>query len=201
MKVEHIPIADDREAESTLALIEFEGNEPLSGSSPSLSGKVLLLNGNYEPLSICSVQKAIVLLFMEKADLVHAAEGKVVRSARSHMDYPSVIRLSSYIHIPFKKVILSRKNILRRDGHQCQYCGARTGLTVDHIQPRSRGGEDSWENLTTACLRCNNRKGDRTPDEAHMKVKKRPVRPNHVVFLRQYVGKIDKGWEPYLFMH
>jgi 5-methylcytosine-specific restriction endonuclease McrA len=167
----------------------------------TLGGKVLLLNGNYEPLSICSVQKAIVLLVMEKAELVSAVKDRVVRSARSSMDYPSVIRLSSYIHIPFKKVILSRKNILRRDGHQCQYCGVRTGLTVDHIIPKSRGGEDSWENLTTACLRCNNRKGDRTPEEANLKVKRKPVRPNHVVFLRQYLGKIDKDWEPYLFMH
>jgi 5-methylcytosine-specific restriction endonuclease McrA len=138
---------------------------------------------------------------MEKAELVSAVKDRVVRSARSSMDYPSVIRLSSYIHIPFKKVILSRKNILRRDGHQCQYCGVRTGLTVDHIIPKSRGGEDSWENLTTACLRCNNRKGDRTPEEANLKVKRKPVRPNHVVFLRQYLGKIDKDWEPYLFMH
>ncbi len=137
---------------------------------------------------------------MEKAELVSAAEGKLVRSAKSSMEFPSVIRLSSYIHVPFKKVILSRKNILRRDGHQCMYCGARTGLTVDHIMPKSRHGEDSWENLTTACLRCNNRKGDRTPEEAGLKLRKRPVRPNHVVFLRQYVGKVDKGWEPYLFM-
>lgn len=147
------------------------------------------------------MQKAIVLLFMDKAEMVNAAEGKVVRSARSSMGFPSVIRLSRYIHVPFKKVILSRKNILRRDGHQCMYCGAHTGLTVDHIIPKSRSGEDSWENLTTACLRCNNRKGDRTPDEAGLKLQKRPVRPNHVVFLRQYVGKVDKGWEPYLFMH
>jgi 5-methylcytosine-specific restriction endonuclease McrA len=193
--------APPHESDSTLAILEFEGHEPLSGRSPSLSGKVLLLNGNYEPLSICTVQKAIILIFMEKAELVTAAEGKVVRSASAAMEYPSIIRLSTFIHIPFKKVILSRKNILRRDGHQCQYCGVRTGLTVDHIIPKSRGGEDSWENLTAACLRCNNRKGDRTPEEAHMHLKRKPVRPNHVVFLRQYVGKIDKCWEPYLFMH
>ena len=161
----------------------------------------MLLNGNYEPLTICSVQKAIILIFMGKAGIVSIASGKVIRSAHSTMEFPSVIKLAHFIHVPFKKVILSRKNILRRDGHQCQYCGARSGLTVDHIHPKSRGGEDSWENLVTACLRCNNKKGSMTPDEGRMPLKKKPVRPNHVIFLRQYVGRVDKNWEPYLFMH
>jgi 5-methylcytosine-specific restriction endonuclease McrA len=147
------------------------------------------------------VQKAIILIFMGKAEIVSIAANKIVRSAHSTMEFPSVIRLSHFIRVPFKKVILSRKNILRRDGHQCQYCGARSGLTVDHIYPKSRGGEDSWENLVTACLRCNNKKGNLTPDDAKMPLGKKPVRPNHVIFLRQYVGRVDKNWEPYLFMH
>ncbi|MEI8134689.1 MAG: HNH endonuclease [bacterium] len=137
---------------------------------------------------------------MGKAEVVSVAHDKIIRSAHAAMEFPSVIRLAHFIHVPFKKVILSRKNILRRDGHQCQYCGARAGLTVDHIHPKSRGGEDSWENLVTACLRCNNKKGNLTPDEGRMPLKKKPVRPNHVVFLRQYVGRVDKNWEPYLFM-
>ncbi len=167
----------------------------------TLNGKVLVLNGNYEPLAICSVEKAIVLMYLEKAELVSAMTGKAVHSTSISMPFPSVIRLATYIRVPFKKVILSRKNILRRDGHKCMYCGL-TGvmLTVDHIMPKSRGGEDSWENLIAACLRCNNRKGSQTPDEAHMPLAKHPIRPNHVTFLRQYVGRIDKEWEPYLFM-
>lgn len=170
-------------------------------ASPSLSGKVLVLNGNYEPLAICSVPKAIILLYLDKAQLVSAQENKMLRSAKEVMPFPSVIRLGQYIHVPFKKVILSRKNILRRDGHRCQYCGASSiMLTVDHIMPKSRGGEDSWENLVSACLRCNNRKGSQTPDEAEMPLLKRPIRPNHVTFLRQYVGTVGKDWEPYLFM-
>jgi 5-methylcytosine-specific restriction endonuclease McrA len=147
------------------------------------------------------VQKAIVLLFMGKAEIVGTATGKRVHSAHASMPFPSVVRLSQYIHVPFKKVILSRKNILRRDGHQCQYCGARAALTVDHIVPKSRGGEDSWENLITACIRCNNRKGSMSLDESNMRLRSRPIKPNHVVFLRQYVGTVDKSWEPYLFMH
>jgi 5-methylcytosine-specific restriction endonuclease McrA len=168
----------------------------------SLSGKVLILNGNYEPLAVCNVQKAIILLYLDKAELVSSLQGKAVHSTSSSMPFPSVVRLSSYVRVPFKKVILSRKNILRRDGHRCMYCGASSiSLTVDHIIPKSRGGEDSWENLVSACLRCNNRKGSQTPDEAEMPLLRRPIRPNHVTFLRQFLGKVDKGWEPYLFMH
>lgn len=171
-------------------------------SHSTLHGKVLVLNGNYEPLAICTVEKAIVLLYLNKADLVSAMTGREVHSTSMSMPFPSVIRLSTYIRVPFKKVILSRKNILRRDGHRCQYCGlSGVTLTVDHIMPKSRGGEDSWENLVSACLRCNNVKGSQTPDEAQMALARRPIRPNHVTFLRQYVGRIDKGWEPYLFMH
>ncbi len=191
-------LEEDDAAESVLN----SDSPELSGTlSPSLSGKVLLLNGNYEPLTICSVQKAVVLLFMGKAEIVGTAGGKRIHSAHASMPFPSVVRLSEYVHIPFKKVILSRKNILRRDGHQCQYCGARSALTVDHIVPKSRGGEDSWENLTTACIRCNNRKGNMSLDESNMRLRSRPIKPNHVVFLRQYVGSVDKTWEPYLFMH
>lgn len=184
------------------ALDDILESEDFHPTHRTLQGKVLVLNGNYEPLVIVSVEKAIVLLYLDKADLVSSLDHKQVRSTSMSMPFPSVIRLSSYIRVPFKKVILSRKNILRRDGHRCQYCGATSiTLTVDHIIPKSRGGEDSWENLVSACLRCNNRKGSQTPDEAEMPLLRRPIRPNHVTFLRQYVGRIDKGWEPYLFMH
>ncbi len=188
------------EDDVTNAVLNSDSPELTGTATPSLSGKVLLLNGNYEPLTICSVQKAIVLLFLDKAEVVSTSATRRIHSAHASMAFPSVIRLSNYIHIPFKRVILSRKNILRRDGHQCQYCGAKTALTVDHVIAKSRGGEDSWENLVTACIRCNNRKGNMSLDDANMKLAHRPIRPNHVVFLRQYVGTVDKSWEPYLFM-
>jgi len=187
--------------ESSSSGLELHDDDSSDYGSGTLSGKVLILNGNYEPLAICNVPKAIILLYLYKAELVSAFEGKAVHSVNAAIPFPSVIRLSNYVRVPFKKVILSRKNILRRDGHRCQYCGSSSGsLTVDHIMPRSRGGEDSWENLVSACLRCNNRKGSHTPDEAEMPLMKRPIRPNHVTFLRQYAGKIGKDWEPYLFM-
>ncbi|MCU0330338.1 MAG: HNH endonuclease [Candidatus Kapabacteria bacterium] len=166
-----------------------------------MSTKVLVLNQSYEPISVCSAKKAMVLLWLTKAELVEERSTLSIRSMRSSFPYPSVIRLSSYLRIPYRKIELSRKNILRRDGHRCQYCGAtHAPLTVDHVIPRSRGGGDHWENLVCACVHCNNKKGSRTPEEASMRLLTQPRRPSHVQFLRHYVGKIDETWRPYLFM-
>jgi len=143
-----------------------------------------------------------MLLFLRKAELIEASNGKVIRSVSLTMPFPSVVRLSSFVRIPYKKIILSRKNILRRDGHRCQYCGrGDVPLTLDHIHPRSKGGEDSWENLVAACVKCNNKKGDSNPDEAGMSLLRVPMKPNHVTFLRHFVGSLDDRWKPYLFMN
>ncbi len=143
-----------------------------------------------------------MLLFLRKAELLEASNGKVIRSVSLTMPFPSVVRLSSFVRIPYKKIILSRKNILRRDGHRCQYCGrGDVPLTLDHIHPRSKGGEDSWENLVAACVKCNNRKGDGTPEESGMPLLRVPMKPNHVTFLRHFVGNLDDRWKPYLFMN
>ena len=153
-------------------------------------------------MSVCNVKKAIILLYLGKAELIEAYDSKRVRSVSVVMPFPSIVRLSVYINIPYKKIILSRKNILRRDGHRCQYCGrGDVSLTVDHIVPKARGGDDTWENLVTACVECNNRKGDRTPEEAHTLLLRRPMRPNHVTFIRHFVGNLDERWKPYLFMN
>jgi 5-methylcytosine-specific restriction endonuclease McrA len=163
---------------------------------------VLILNQNYEPMSVINVKKAIVLLYLGKAELIEAYHGRELRSVSMHMPFPSIVRLSVYIHIPYKKIILSRKNILRRDGHRCQYCGRTDStLTVDHIIPKCKAGEDTWENLVTACVECNNAKGDRSPDQASMKLLRRPMKPNHVTFIRHFVGTVDERWKPYLFMN
>ena len=163
---------------------------------------MLILNQNYEPMSICNVKKAIILLWLGKAELIEAHETKRVRSVSTSMPFPSIVRLGVYIQIPYKKIILSRKNILRRDGHRCQYCGRTdAGLTVDHVIPKAKKGEDSWENLVTACVDCNNRKGDRSPEESHMKLMRKPMKPNHVAFIRHFIGTVDERWKPYLFMN
>ncbi len=167
-----------------------------------MSGKVLILNHNYEPISVCNIQKAVVLLYLGKAELVEAHDGKSIRSVSIVMPFPSIVRLSVFVRVPFKKIILSRRNILRRDGHRCQYCGrSDLPVTVDHIIPKARGGEEVWENLVCACVRCNNRKGDQTPHEAGMRLIRKPLRPSHVTFIRHFVGNLDDRWKPYLFMH
>ena len=185
---------------SALQHHDFDGlNEP---ERPfSLNAKVLILNQSYEPISIITTKKALVLLVLMKAELVEARSNASIRSVRGRYPFPSVIRLSAYLRVPFKKIELSRKNILRRDGMRCNYCGtAQPPLTVDHIIPRSRGGGESWENLTSACVKCNNKKGNRTPDEAGMRLLTQPKKPHHVLFLKHYLGKVDETWRPYLFM-
>ena len=173
-----------------------------NGRGSKLSRKVLVLNNNYEPLSICNVKKAICLLYLEKAELVAASDGRLLRSVSMSMPLPSIVRLAVFVRVPFKRIVLSRKNVLRRDGHRCQYCGRNdVPLTVDHVIPKARGGDESWENLVAACVRCNNRKGDRTPVEALMHLHRRPIRPNHVMFLRDFAGDVDEQWKPYLFMN
>ncbi len=133
--------------------------------------------------------------------MVAQRQNKYIRSVSQKIPQPSVIKLSNYIKIPFKNIELSRKNILRRDDHRCQYCGKKSvELTIDHIIPKSRGGVDTWENLVTACVKCNNRKGNRTPDEANMQLLTKPRKPNHILFLKQTIGSIEENWKPFLYM-
>ena len=161
---------------------------------------MLVLNQSYEPLTICNVRRAIVLIYLGKAEAIYCLAEKTISSVHRSFDYPSIVRLVFFVRIPFKKIILSRKNILRRDGHRCQYCGTTANLTLDHVMPKSRGGEDSWENLTTACIRCNNKKGNRTPEEAKLTILNLPKRPSHITFIKNFAGRIDEEWKPYLYM-
>lgn len=165
-----------------------------------MNGHVLLLNADYSAMSICSVERAVVLVLLDKADMLHAHDNHFVRSQRLKLPFPSVVRLRGYVRVPYRQIMLTRKNVLRRDGFRCQYCGARDRLTIDHVMPRSRGGKDTWENLVTACTACNSRKGNRTPDEAAMPLARKPFRPSHVMFIRDYVGRLDDSWKPYLFL-
>lgn len=165
-----------------------------------ISGHVLVLNQDYRALTICSVQRATILILLQKAELVNATDGRFIRSPSFAVPWPSVVRLRAYVSIPYKRITLTRKNVMRRDHHRCQYCGEKDSLTIDHVHPKSRGGKDTWENLVTACVPCNNRKGSRTPEEAKLTLKRKPFRPSHVMFIRDFVGTVDEGWKPYLFL-
>ena len=165
-----------------------------------MNGHVLVLNNDYRALTVCSVERALLLVFMRKAELVSALPDRFVRSPSTQFPWPSIVRLRGYIRVPYKRIMISRKNILRRDHFRCQYCGSHDRLTIDHVMPKSRGGRDTWENLVAACTPCNNRKGNRTPDEANMKLIRSPFRPSHVMFIRDCIGTLDDTWKPYLFL-
>jgi 5-methylcytosine-specific restriction endonuclease McrA len=166
-----------------------------------LRRSVLVLNSSYEPLGICDTRKAIVLLFCGKAVTVSHHPEILVSTVSQRFPLPSIVRLTFFVRFPYPGILLNRKTLLRRDGFRCQYCG-RTDLplTIDHMVPKSKGGEESWENLITACTRCNTAKGDRTPQEAGLHPLRPPVRPSHIMLLRQYVTSLSDDWKPYLYM-
>src|SRR5688572_32784598 len=141
-----------------------------------MNSRVLVLNASFEPINVCTARRAVVLILKGVAN-AEESSAQWLHSSRFSMPMPSVIRLMEYIHIPFERKSLSRKNILLRDHNTCQYCGrqhAPSELTLDHVQPRSRGGESSWDNLVACCKRCNHRKGNRTPEESGMHLLRRP---------------------------
>ncbi|MGW8124018.1 HNH endonuclease [Roseivirga echinicomitans] len=160
--------------------------------------RVLVLNQDFSPLTVCSVERAFLLLFLCKADMVHDAPGKVLRTVSTQFPMPSVIRLQKYIYSPFKSVVLSRQNIFKRDGQKCQYCGSPKRLTLDHVMPKSRGGKSTWQNLVTACHNCNSNKGDKTPEEAGMRISNKPFKPSYIMFVRNFSGFTSEQWLKYL---
>ena len=138
-------------------------------------GQVLVLNASYEPLNITTWRRALVMMIKGKAE---SLEQDTSREIRRGTHLPTVIRLRQYVHVPFRQLPLTRRNLFQRDHQTCQYCGSRDQpLSIDHVVPRSRGGSDTWENVTTACLSCNVRKGNRTPKEASMPLHRAPHRP------------------------
>jgi 5-methylcytosine-specific restriction endonuclease McrA len=161
---------------------------------------VLILNQNYEPLSVCNAKRAVVLVVLGKAEIVDIYPNPI-RTVLSVYKRPAIVRLTDYIRSQHKGILLSRKNVLKRDGHQCQYCGTTRGpLTVDHIVPRYRGGEDSWENMVCACQKCNNKKGDRLLHQLNMDLMKKPKSPMRIHFIRDFIGIGHQSWRPYLYL-
>ncbi|MDX5346888.1 MAG: HNH endonuclease [Hymenobacteraceae bacterium] len=160
--------------------------------------KVLVLNQDFRAISLCSIHKAFILIFLNKAEMIAKVENAFLYSVNCQFPKPSVIRLQRYVHVPYKGISLSRQNIFKRDQFQCQYCGSSRNLTLDHVLPRSRGGTSTWSNLITACSRCNNRKGDRTPEEAGLNLRQKPRRPTLAAFLTLHAGPVDDVWRTYL---
>lgn len=160
--------------------------------------KVLILNGDYRALSICSVYKAFLLVYLDKAEIVNKAQNAYLHTVNKAYEIPSVIKLHKYVSIPYKGVMMSRQNIFKRDGMKCVYCSSKNDLTLDHVLPRSRGGGTNWNNLVTACKNCNARKGDYLPDEIGMELPFKPFKPSFIMFLRDFSGINDESWKPFL---
>ncbi len=168
-----------------------------------LQSPVLVLNASYEPINVCAARRALVLLLKGVASAEEEAR-EYVHSPSRAIPVPSVIRLLEYRRIPHQTRALSRKNILIRDRYTCQYCErtlSSAELTLDHVMPRSRGGESNWENLVACCHRCNNRKGNRLPDEAGMDLirQPRPFNLHTSRHLMRLLGRSDERWRKYLF--
>ncbi|MDQ4503175.1 HNH endonuclease [Sinomonas sp. ASV322] len=159
--------------------------------------RTLVLNAGYEPLAVVSFRRALVLVLAGKASIVVEDDDPVV-GPRDVLGRPSVILLNRYIR-PRRThtASVSRRGVLRRDGHQCAYCG-KTAHTIDHVLPKSRGGADTWENLVACCLRCNNVKGDHTPAEMGWKLRFTPQPPLGTVWQIKELEKPVAQWSPFL---
>lgn len=164
---------------------------------PSLP--VLVLNQNYEPLNVCNVKRAFVLVDRGKAEILENGRG-YLHSPTALYEIPSVIRLVYLIRRPRPQGRLTRRDVFLRDKFKCQYCGQPTrDLTLDHVLPRHRGGPHDWENVVAACKPCNHRKAGRTPDEARMHLLKEPYRPTYSYYrsFYQYLQSQD-GWRKFI---
>jgi 5-methylcytosine-specific restriction endonuclease McrA len=159
--------------------------------------QALVLNATYEPLCVVSGRRAVVLCLTSKA--VSVAEGDaVMHSARAAVPVPAVVRLTRYVRVPYRATVpLTRKAVFARDGGRCVYCGA-AATSLDHVVPKSRGGEHSWDNVVSACGRCNHVKADRGIAELGWRLRRPPVAPTGAAWRVVGARRPDPRWEPYL---
>jgi 5-methylcytosine-specific restriction endonuclease McrA len=159
--------------------------------------RTLVLNAGYEPLGVVSFKRALTLVLNNKATVLEPAE-KQFHSASQEFDLPSVILLSRYVRIPRSRMIpLTRRGVLRRDNHRCAYCN-RSANTIDHVQPKSRGGQDTWENLVACCLKCNNLKSDKTLAEIGWQLRFTPRMPSGASWTVRGAEHLEPQWDGYL---
>ncbi len=160
---------------------------------------MLVLNATYEPINVCTVRRAIVLLLKARAEVLEEGS-QTLHSERAAFARPFVIRLTAYVRVPrdAHRRKITRRAVFARDDWTCQYCGSRSNLTVDHVIPRSKGGASSWENIVASCAPCNRRKGDRTPAQANMHPHRAPRTPHAEIFIRVSSPTIPPAWRAYL---
>jgi len=156
--------------------------------------RVLVLNADYTPLNVTSLNKGFKLVIKGKAEILKESDKPIMAGMRS-FSRPLIIRLFNYVKHIIRNVRVNRNRIYKRDGHQCVYCSSNKYLTIDHVIPKSRGGSNDWINLVTCCNKCNVYKSDRTPEEAGMTMRKRPYAPS--IFSDVLYSSIEKVWEEY----
>lgn len=167
-----------------------------------MNQEVLVLNNDYEPLNVCNLRRAIALVYLGKADILHADETKLTITPTDCLLTPSVLRLRSHVKRPIPELKLSRRTVFARDNYTCQYCGATTkDLTIDHVVPRRAGGQSTWDNLVACCRRCNIKKSDKLPHQAGMKLNRAPRRPRYTPYIsltKYLLGRKNEVWRSYL---
>jgi 5-methylcytosine-specific restriction endonuclease McrA len=169
----------------------------------AMNSRVLLLNNTYEAINVCSVKRALKLIFKGAAVIEEKNDGQIFCAERGYSN-PSVIRLVNYVNLPYRTVMLSRKNVFLRDNFSCQYCGnvfEVKDLTLDHICPQSKGGKTTWENVVTACKKCNGKKGDKFIGETGMRLLRKPTAPACInsMHIFRHIGRDKKSWDKYVF--
>ncbi len=172
---------------------------PSQGAATALGtpSRALLLNASLEPLCIVSLRRAVLLVMTGKATVLES-EGRVLHSERAALPVPVVLCLTRYVHVPQRRTVPpTRRTVLQRDDHRCAYCGGGAD-TVDHVQPRSRGGRHEWGNVVAACVRCNHRKADRLLQEIGWQLPFVPRAPRWSVALGAAASRAEPAWSPYL---
>jgi 5-methylcytosine-specific restriction endonuclease McrA len=158
---------------------------------------VLVLNATYEPVNVCTVRRAVVLLLKEKAEVIEHAE-RELHSTSTTIQRPVVIRLVTYVPRDTHRRKITRRAVFARDNWTCQYCGSRSQLTVDHVVPRSKGGGSTWDNIVASCAPCNRRKGDALLRQSGMHLTRPPRTPSPHVFIQVASPTIPAAWRQYL---
>jgi len=156
--------------------------------------KVLVLNADYTPLNITTVFRGFVLVDKGKAEILKSSDLPISAGLKTFAR-PLIIRLLNYVKYRIGKLKISRNRIFKRDGYQCTYCGSKRNLTVDHILPKSRGGQNTWTNLITCCSSCNRRKGDKTPEESNMNMLVKPYEPS--IFSEVISSNVEHIWKDF----
>lgn len=167
-----------------------------------MNREVLVLNSDYEPLNVCNVRRAVVLIYLGKAEVLHADEETDMATAEMRLTVPSVVRLKCHVKRPLPELKLSRRTIFARDNYTCQYCGSTArDMTIDHVIPKRHGGPPSWDNLVCCCRKCNVHKSDKLVHQAGMKLIRAPRRPRYVPYIsltKYLVGRKNEVWRSYL---